>query len=70
VAPTSGTAMATARRDGVGDGSGKAMAMVRRGWRWRGVEAKGGVDDGDGDDVVSREATEAPREVASREVAM
>jgi hypothetical protein len=61
--------MATVWRDGVGDGSGKAMAMVRWGWRWRGVEAEGGVDDGDVDGVASREAMEAPREVALREAA-
>jgi hypothetical protein len=58
--------MATAWRDGVGDGSGKAMATLRLGWRRCGIEAEGGVDDGDGDGVASREATEAPREVASR----
>jgi hypothetical protein len=66
-APTSGTAMVKARHDGVGDGSGTAMATVRRGWQRHGVEAEGGVDDGDGDNVASREAMEAPREVASRE---
>jgi hypothetical protein len=41
--------LATARHDGFGDGSGTAIATVRRGWRRRGVEAKGGIDDGDGD---------------------
>jgi hypothetical protein len=56
--------MVTARCDGVGDGSRKVMAMVRWGWRRRDVEAKGGVDDGDG--VASREAMEAPREAAAR----
>jgi hypothetical protein len=59
--------MATAWRDGVGDGSGKAMATLRQGWQRCGVEAKGGVDDGDDDGVASREATEAPREAALRE---
>jgi hypothetical protein len=60
--------MVIARRDGVGDGSGKAMAMVQRGWRRRGVEAEGGVDDGDCDGVASREVTEAPREAATQTV--
>jgi hypothetical protein len=66
VAPTLGMVMATAQRDRVGDGSGKAMATVRRGWRRRGVEAEGGVDDGDSDGVVSREVMEAPREAAAQ----
>jgi hypothetical protein len=30
-----------------------------------GVEAEGGVDDGDDDDMASREAMEAPREAAA-----
>jgi hypothetical protein len=37
VAPTSGMAMVTAWCDGAGDGSGTAMAMVRWGWRRRGM---------------------------------
>jgi hypothetical protein len=67
-APTSGMAIATTRCDGVGDGSGKAMETVWRGWRQRSIEAKGGVDDGDsdGDGVASREATEALREAAAQ----
>jgi hypothetical protein len=43
------------------------MVTVRQGWQWHSVEAEGGVDDGDGDGVVSREVTEAPREAVSRE---
>jgi hypothetical protein len=61
--------LAMVRRDRVGDRSGMAMATVRRSWRRHGIEAEGGVDDGDGDGVASREATEAPREAASREAA-
>jgi hypothetical protein len=56
MAPTSGMAMVTAWRDGVDDGSGKAMVTVRWGWRRRDVETEGGVDDGDVDSVALREA--------------
>jgi hypothetical protein len=59
--------LAMVRRDGVGDGSGMTMVTVRWGWRHRGIETEGGVDDGDGDGVALREATEAPGEAASRE---
>jgi hypothetical protein len=48
------TGLATARRDGVGDGSGMAMVTMQQGWRRGGVEAEGGVDDGDGDGMASR----------------
>jgi hypothetical protein len=66
VAPTLGTVMAMMWPIAVGDGSGTTMATVRWGWRRHDIEAKGGVDD---HGVASREATEALREVVSREAA-
>jgi hypothetical protein len=75
VAPATCTKWSDGVGEEVGDGvTGSGIAMGVRdddGDTAGGIEAEGGVRDGvgNGDDAASREAAEAPREVALREAA-